>query len=285
MKPLLRTLAAGMLFAGAVSAFGWNATGHMVIARIAQKNLSPKALAEADRLLKATGKDTSADFVMVASWADETRTQATGPWHYEDHHFRTDGKPDNNKPEPENAVWAIDKFEKVLADKTKPDAERAEALRYLIHFVGDIHQPLHATAHDTDALPNGDRGGNDFHIENPAEFSTGRPLRNLHSLWDMGCGLFLGDRDGHTPEGQQRVDAQADSIIKALPKNSLKNEGDRDPEHWALESFDVCKAEVYSTPENAAPSATYLQKGRQISTTRAALAGYRLADLLNRALK
>jgi len=286
MKLVLRIASIGFVLGAFGLGYAWNETGHMVIAALAKSKLSKKANAEADRLLKATGSGTMADFIQTSTWADETRTPQNGPWHYEDHYFRADGKPSANGPDAENAVWAIDKFTKVLADKSRPDAERAEALRYLIHFVGDIHQPLHATARETDAHPKGDRGGNDFPIDGMAAFPTlSRPPRNLHSLWDMGCGLFMYDPNSRTPEGQARIQAFATDLTKQFPKKKLKNAGDRNAEHWSLESFAVCRTQVYSTPENAAPSTVYLEAGRKLSQQRAAYAGYRLADLLNRTLK
>lgn len=286
MKSLFRGLMVGALGCAWCSALAWNDTGHMVIAAIAQSNLSPKARAEASRLLSSTGTGSMTDFIKTSSWADETRTRENGPWHYEDHHFRLDGKPVTNKAEPENAVWAINKFSKVLADKKRPDAERAEALRYLIHFVGDIHQPLHATALDTDDLPKGDRGGNEYFIDTPRAFAhLYRAPRNLHSLWDMGCGAFMPDPNVKSPEGQAHIQDLATFLTKKFPRKSMKGVKDRNPEHWALGSFAICKAFVYSTPAHAAPSSEYLEKGRNTSNMQATLAGYRLADLLNRSLK
>jgi len=286
MKSALRTCLIGSFIAVFGSAYAWIDTGHMVIAAIAQSNLKPNIRAEADRLLRTTGTGTMADFIETSSWADETRTKENGPWHYEDHHFRNDGKRVTNGPEAENAVWAINKFTKILADKKQPDAVRAEALRFVIHFVADIHQPLHATALDSDQHPQGDRGGNDYHIETPRSFSNmDRGPRNLHFLWDMGCGLFMPDPSLRTPEGQAHVHDLAAYLVRQFPKKKLKGVGDKNPEHWAQESFAVCKTLVYSTPENAEPSSEYLDAGRKAASQRAAYAGYRLADVLNRALK
>ena len=270
------------LLATTTLANAWNATGHMVIAAIAQADLKPTARAEVERLLKIDAtRPGSDDFVSVASWADEIRNdrKETGPWHYKDLFFRTDGKPVQNKPDPINAVTKVEEFTLVLQDRTKPDAQRAEALRFLIHIVGDLHQPLHATARESDALPKGDRGGNSFPILPPDGAERGP--KNLHSLWDGGVGLL----QSYPREiGRDVAIAQARTIASLIPRSSLPNEGEKSPEKWAEESFADAKAQVYSTPEGAAPSAEYIERSRALVARRVAIAGYRLADLLNRTL-
>ena len=278
----LRSLAAFGILATTAFANAWNATGHMVIAAIAQADLKPDVRTEVDRLLKIDAeRPGSDDFVSVASWADEIRNdrKETGPWHYKDFFFRTDGKPVLNKPDPINAVTEVEDFTKILQDRSKPDAQRAEALRFLIHIVGDLHQPLHATARETDALPKGDRGGNSFLILPPAGQERGP--KNLHSLWDGGAGLL----QSYPREiGRDVAIAQARALVATVPRSSLPNEAETNPDKWAEESFAAAKAQVYATPEGAVPSADYIERSRTLVARRLALAGYRLADLLNRSL-
>ena len=279
MKWISKTLALAAIGALVGNASAWNSVGHRVIATIAVENLLPSVSAEASRLLAAAPNGASTDFVTVSTWADETRTRENGPWHYIDYYFRSDGQPATHKPDEENVVWAIAKFSQVLADKTKPDAERAEALRFLIHFVGDVHQPLHATSRESADRPDGDRGGNSFQILAPAGLTDmPRPPRNLHSFWDLGGGLFQN-------ENPAAIHDQAEALMRKYPRRSLKTVGDPKPNDWALESFAIDKQFVYTTPEHQAPDSVYVMKTQQISGERATLAGYRLADLLNRLLK
>ncbi len=288
MRSLHRTLAIGAFVLVSACSQAWIDTGHMIIAAIAQKNLKPNVLAECERLLKIGADAKNTDFVTTGPWADDVRRDRpeTGPWHYIDYHFRPDGKPTENRPDAENAVWAIEKFSAILKDKSKPDAERADALRFLIHFVGDIHQPLHATARDTDEHPKGDKGGNDFHIVAPDDFKgMSRPPRNLHSLWDFGGGLYHGEPRPLTDEGRGRVMTQADSLMKQLPPKSFSAVADLNPEDWAQESFAASKSVVYNLTENTVPSAEYMAKAREVSSRRIVLAGYRLGRLLNQLLK
>lgn len=282
--PLFACLAAS-------SAFGWDDAGHMVIADIAYARLTPKARAEADRLLAIGGTDRTNDFITAACWADDIRRDRpeTGPWHYIDLHFRQDGRPTTNRPDAENVVWAIHKFEGVLADRSKPDAERADALRFVLHFVGDIHQPLHATARDTAEHPDGDKGGNLFRIENPFQYADADayPPRNLHQLWDRGVGLLPSLPRRFRPlnrEGRANIDQVAAYVEKADPSNSLPRVRDLKPEDWAQESFVAAKTVVYDLPEGSKPSEEYLKRGYELSTERIALAGYRLAEVLNKIL-
>jgi hypothetical protein len=279
----LRFLGLAAALSIGTAAHAWNATGHMVIAAIARANLSPSARAEAERLLKIDADRAGADdFVTVGSWADDVRNERreTGGWHFKDIFFRDDNKPAANQAEEPNAVTKIREFAAVLSDKSKSDSQRAEALRFVIHLVGDIHQPLHATSRETEAHPKGDRGGNDFTIVPPAE-SGERGPKNLHSLWDGGAGLFP-----FVPREQTRSVATAEArvLMATLPRSAFRAVTESDPDKWALESFKDARSTVYSLKEGTEPSADYLQKAQALVARRATLAGYRLADLLNKAL-
>lgn len=260
----------------------------MVIASIAKGQLTPYALTEANRLLKIGGDERTDDFLTAAVWADDIRNKRpeTGPWHYINLHFRTDRKGTKNKPEDDNVVKAIEFMRKTLADKTKPDADRADALRFLMHFVGDLHQPLHAVARDSDEHPGGDRGGNDFKTQPPA-YAAGesRPPTNLHSLWDGGVGLFPFFNRPLSPGDRATIELQARTIVASNPTSSLKRVDVLDPMIWAREGLDGAMKVVYVLPEGSVPSEEYVRNGRKLVSERVALAGYRLAAILNDCLK
>lgn len=282
-----RTLLVVPFLVAAASSQAWIDTGHMVVATIAQYELRPRVRQEIDRLLTIGGDARNYDFVTTSPWADDVRSRRreTGPWHYIDYHFRTDGKPTANKPDPENVVWAIDKFSAVLRDRSKPDAERSEALRFLIHFVGDIHQPLHSSDRDSDEHPDGDKGGNDFPIVAPPVFAgMSRPPHNLHAFWDFAGGLYEGERRPLSAASKARIDALSANLMKRFPVRSIRGANDMNPEHWALESLAISKSFVYGFPEGTEPPPAYVKKAQAISAERLTVAGYRLARLLNNLL-
>ena len=259
----------------------------MVIAAIAERNLKTEVRLEADRLLRVGATDRAYDFITAGPWADDVRSQRqeTGPWHYINFHFRTDGKRTTMKPEPENVVVAIERMTAILKDRTRPDLERADALRFLIHFVGDIHQPLHTSARDTDQFPEGDRGGNEHKIQTPLIFSReARPPTNLHSLWDRGVGLFPEVDRPLSPQGRLLVETQAITLMAALPSPGMIPAPQMKPELWALEGHEYAKRIAYAVDNGAEPTLGYIRLGQSLSARRGVMAGYRLAQLLNEQL-
>ena len=151
--------------------FAWGRDGHAIIAQIAEARLTPQAKAGVEELL---GKRTMSS---VASWADTIRKdrEETSPWHYVNIPYEMRGyDPARDGKNGENVIDKIVDFANVLNDRKRPEAEREEALKFLIHFVGDLHQPLHCSER------NEDRGGNFrlvFFLEKPEAIS-------LHRAWD-----------------------------------------------------------------------------------------------------
>jgi hypothetical protein len=132
------------------NAMAWGTDGHQVIALIAQSQLTPKALAEVERLLALEPGET---LVSVSTWADEHRNPTSAAWHYVN--FPSDGctyDAQRDCPDGKCVVDAINRQLDVLTSSA-PDDKRLNALKYLVHFVGDVHQPLHAGYYD-------DKGGN-----------------------------------------------------------------------------------------------------------------------------
>jgi hypothetical protein len=154
----------------ASTAHAWGTQGHHVIASLAQAQLTAKAKIEVDRLLAI---EPGATLASVSTWADETRNGTTASWHYVN--FPRDSctyDPQRDCPDGQCVVGAIDKQIEVLASNA-PDEKRLNALKYIVHFVADVHQPLHAGYQD-------DRGGNKYQVQ---AFGRGT---NLHALWDTG---------------------------------------------------------------------------------------------------
>ncbi len=283
-RPMNRTIAALALLLSTCTSFAWHDTGHMVVAEIAYRHLQPWARAMADSLLNVGGDAKTRSFVTASCWADDYKSQRDGPWHYINIHFRTDGKPATMKPLAENVVWAIRRHTEILRDRNALALDRANALRYLIHFVGDIHQPMHCVARDTEQFPEGDRGGNDFRVVSPEHLDP-KP-RNLHFLWDMGGGLFRSVKRPLDAQGAATLSRLADQAMRAHPRSDFAKElAVTDPEAWAADGHDLAVRIAYDMRENSVPNERYLKRCRELSLERVALAGYRLAVLLNAKLK
>lgn len=161
-------IATAIAFSAAADA--WGTKGHQVVANLAYAQLTDKAKTEVNRLLAL---EPGATLASVSTWADETRNKTTAPWHYVNFPRDTctyDAARDC--PDGQCVVGAIDKQLAVLASNTS-DEKRLVALKYVVHLVADVHQPLHAGYAD-------DRGGNTYQIQ---AFGRGT---NLHALWDNG---------------------------------------------------------------------------------------------------
>lgn len=282
----MRAVLAVAAAVAATNALAWSDSGHGAIAKLAYRHLTPAAKARFDKLVKVGVDARFQNGPMAAVWADEVRNDhpETGPWHYINIHFRTDGKPVTMKALDENVAWAIELWLKPLKDSRTDDAKRAEALRWVLHFVGDAHQPLHNVARDTDKFPEGDRGGNDFPIVPGTVLPSWNT--NLHRVWDSGVGAFELPMRGGQPGFEEACDALATKIETAYPKSKLTMDvKNLNPQSWVKDGFDVAKSFAYTAPEGGTPSADYIKKGQDICMKRAALAAYRLAAILNDALK
>lgn len=266
------------------SLFAWHDGGHMTVAEIAWRKMTPSVRDAALRLVQTGADERTNSFVTAACWADDHKTPKDGPWHYRDTFFREDGKKTDLKPDEENAVWALEKFTKVLGDKSAADADRAQALRFVLHIVGDLHQPLHCVARVTEENPKGDRGGNDFRVLAPENMEP-RP-RNLHFFWDMAGGLFTKVERPMSPEGQAVVSKWADEAETAFPLSRHRETArNLNFDHWTEEGLQLCKKQVYALTPGTVPTPEYQAACQKTAKERIALAGYRLANLLNKLLK
>jgi hypothetical protein len=299
----------GLLLVWPAAAHAWNGAGHRAIAEIAYDQLDTATRTRVAELLKkhpaaeklwadrpTNGPNEELNLFGNASiFPDEARRP---PWdqynrpteHYVN--FRIFAEEGNRVAPPIAAVSVLSSYPDHVrrgADAKTPVEERALDLSWIFHQAGDIHQPLHAVARFSRALPEGDRGGNDVTVPNPnpirnpiAEPSKkGRPARpyNLHAYWDD----LLGRDD--SPDG---VKSLADSLMKEYPRASFTQELQKmEIRDWAEESVAVSLKTVYRdldanvTRFDEMPIA-YRADAQRAARRRAALAGYRLAAELDR---
>lgn len=286
MKTMPRLLFAAALLLLAPAALGWAQLGHRLVGELAQRHLTPAAAAEVARLLEGEPDPTLAG---VAAWADTMRDEdparfkATSKWHYVNtapgadcHYDAARDCPDGNC-----VVGAIEKQLAILGDRGQPAAARRDALKFVVHFVGDVHQPLHATNH-TDA------GGNGYQISLRTDLAPEAYARksyvdgvmgtNLHSVWDyyiLGTAGFGANRAAVTPYADR---------LDALPWPPMTQAGHSSPEAWAGESCRLVDARGLYPAGTHKLDQTYLDEYRPLAEQRVRQAAYRLALALNQAL-
>ncbi|HEX8285941.1 MAG TPA: S1/P1 nuclease [Pyrinomonadaceae bacterium] len=269
------------------TALAWGDNGHMVVAQIALNNLNPEKKEAAEELaaLVEFGDD-GYEFVTLACWMDDIRDapmfEPLKDWHFITKRLIVGGAVPDAPPPPVNAVSVIEFLTERLANKREAKLKKAFYLAELIHLTGDLHQPLHAATRFTPDNPDGDRGGNLFLLSEDA------PRPNLHSFWDSAGGSF-GARNVARPlttNGRKRIEGFAAAIEQAHPRSSLTAAlNETRPAQWAAESFGLAKGVAYvGVAEGGIPNAAYTEKTKKTSDLRIALAGYRLADILNRVL-
>lgn len=282
---MLRTTAAFAIAALTVQpAFAWGDKGHEIVASIARDRLTPATKAWVDAILaKDTDTLTAPDMISRATWADKWRDSGhreTASWHFVDQElvgpdlktacfgYPKANDPPSAGPAQDCVVDKISEFEKELGDPATPDAERLLALKYILHFVGDVHQPLHAS-------DNQDRGGNCVPVSLGGQRTT-----NLHSFWDTGVLSPLGDDPA----------AIAKTLELDITPDEAKAWAAEAPEAWAEESYAAAKASAYTinSPSGCASdvaplplSTTYQAEALQVARLQIEKAGVRLAAVLN----
>lgn len=290
-NPFKRGLAIGIVFVILVTpsiSQAWGAGGHMMTAQIAFSLLNPRAKAKAMELLaiKINPADVSAkstDFVNASHWADDLRPfsefDSFKPLHFIDKPFPTGAQ--LPPIDPENIVKALEDNVNILKTSTDENAQ-AQALRLIIHFVGDIHQPLHCTTRVSTANPDGDRGGNLFKIK---ILQNGKLKdSNLHSYWDGGIGAFPPTGNNFAPPPLRSVIRAANQAKAGNPATdpALKLDDPFNFDAWADESFELGQNVAYKGIQSGKrPTNSYNTRALKVARQRVAWGGYRLAALLN----
>lgn len=303
----------------ALPAQAWNDFGHMAVASIAYRNLNGEARRRADQLVSlnpSNSKWTDAcapdcpaarkkeiAFMLAATWPDAIKGDAEYKpdgleqgfrpdgitsslnvgyedkllhkyWHFVDYPFSRDRSALPAVPTP-NAETQIAVCRKVLSDESGDiDALKSYDLNWLLHLVGDVHQPLHCVTRVTREFPAGDSGGNFVKI-----YECEPPLL-LHSFWDEAL-------------SQSRNPLDVLDYVDGLSLSRVKNiraSRDLKVENWVKESVNLAHRKVYTTPVGATCrvdklTPAYKARARAIAQQRVALAGVRLANMLNQELR
>lgn len=251
----------------------WGPKGHAIVADIAVSRLTPAAKQNLQLLL---GADSLAS---IASWADSVRKERdeSYDWHFVDipkdalgfseerDCFRPQDKHKDALTDHHNCVVdRIEMFQKILGDGKASQSDRLEALKWIVHFVGDLHQPLHAIDEA--------RGGNDIKLAVFGSPKCGDYDCNLHWAWDT---LLL----EHTGYSEEEYVGRLNALIA---QKHLENQAEGTPVDWANESHLQARQIIATKP--AAIDEAYYQANIDLVNEKLALAGLRLAALLNNTL-
>jgi hypothetical protein len=316
-KRIQRVLALVLTYLMALNSplFAWGSVGHMAVAWVAYQRLTPTTKSRVRALLKlnpdyqkwlgqipsgtATKFRSMMIFMIAATWPDQIKSETgysdDGPdphgnrpdgasssqnvgysdhlhhkyWHFVDRPFTQDGSALPAIPAP-NVETQIAAFRAVLGTNPTGDVKSYD-LVWLLHLVGDVHQPLHSSTRVSSSDPDGDSGGNNVEL-------CAAPCRDeLHGFWDLLPG------SGTNPN-------TAVTYAKKLPPVDAALGSDVNAATWIQESFDDAQTVVYVAPIGAGDgpftlTPAYRANAGKVAKKRVALAGVRLANLLNAELK
>lgn len=291
--------------------FAWDETGHKITAYIAWQQMKPDVRESVIKILLAApedsqiatfyvGQGTRTDetrkrefFMLMAYWADIVRDRKfatryknynNSNWHYADAFWtRKDGKIEYLAA-PEDGGKALDQlkeFDAMIRGRAN-DSQKAVAIAWIEHLIGDLHQPLHTSARVTDTEPKGDQGGNLFLLT-----PQGTPRdkqENLHWFWDSVVMRNIPNKNNECDAGY--LDPIAQGIMKKHPFSQIESRlamGKFD--EWVKDSLTVAQSDVFSPDLKRfeTPTEVYKKKALKVAEERLALAGYRMGELFNSA--
>ncbi len=273
MNPSLLKRIAGLcviasLFCSSIAAHAWGYDGHRIAAEVASDLLTPKARVRLGELLPGVALADIASYMDEERMALKRQVPGSDKWHYDNIPVCGKATPAQTCPNGNCATARIEQLSSVLADRSTDQATRVFAVKALVHLIADIHQPLHsADEHD--------HGGNDIAVGS----------RNLHSEWDTGLVKKL-------TRGQS-TDAYAKGLLVRY-RSRLAGAQAGNAAAWAGEAHDLAVRVAYGalpgfacgqrTPSFDRLPATYYDAALPVVESQLAMAGARIAFVLNRAL-
>lgn len=260
MKIILSKFAVALAVLSSFYCFAWGLTGHRVVAEIAQHHLSSRAERKIKKLL---GNEKLAYY---ANWPDFIKSDTTGiyketsAWHY------VNVNPQKNFQQFKDSLTAqtgpnlytqIKALSDQIKDKKVPDAQKRTALIFLIHLVGDLHQPMHVGRA-------GDLGGNKINVTYFGQNS------NLHSVWDS---KLIDSQQYSYTEFADVLDRKTKAEDEQIQSGSL--------EEWLYDSHKIANSVYFHTPANSKLSYDYNYRFEPTVERQLLYGGLRLAKVLN----
>lgn len=254
-----RIIAAGIVFlAFSFNVFSenvdWGATGHRTVGKIAEEYLNAKTKRKLKKLLN------SQSLALVSTFGDEIKSDKRYnefyPWHYVN--LPLDANYQGSEKNPKgDLVKGIEKCKAVISDENSTDEEKVFYIKLLVHFMGDLHQPMHAGLRE-------DKGGNDFQVR---WFNSGT---NLHAVWDS---KMLNNYNMSYTELAKNVSKISKVQIKAIQKGTT--------EDWLNETHKHTKNVYTSVKKGEKLSYKYMYDNFGLVRSQLQIAGIRLAKVLN----
>ncbi len=281
---VLACLAVAAMALTSAPAMAWGSFAHRTTAKIALANITPATKREIDRLIAleptlGTPNCRLRNLEEASTWADCVRNDRlrwgyTASWHYRTAPICEDFNARSRCSGGACVTGQIDRAVAILGDKSIPDARRLEALAFLVHFVGDVHMPLHSGDND-------DRGGNDRTVDYGIV-----PELNLHWIWDG-------------PLAERAITSAQPALIRRYSVAERAELAGGTTDDWGRESWQIARDLIYPTaydvpqngdicgrelPERAAFTQEDINAQLSASQRRITQAGLRMARLLDEAL-
>jgi S1/P1 Nuclease len=257
------------------SLYAWDSNGHKLVAEIAYENLTPNAKKTVLQLLQTPGPwySHSLSFSNSAAWADWIRpnTSQYDTWHYINLPYCGDNVCLNDAIVSPNVVTAITLDTAILHNKGASAEEQGQALRFYLHWLGDIHQPMHTISYYSAGYPQGDAGGNRYLLQDSL-------YPNLHAFWDGGCGLWPQNKNLN----KKQIRALAKQWQALYPSQEFRIAlADKNPLNWVKDSHTLAIEYAYEAVPQHYLSLKAQRNAQIVCQKQIVLAGYRLAQNLN----
>lgn len=272
---ILRTILTLLILASPV--WAWGAEGHTLVSEIAWERLDPSVQARVKQLLSHHPDARVRTLTEASLWPDLIRDRShtfhlyhRPEWHYQDRLVKETDLPVMLEG---RLLERLEEQRRVLSDKESSGRAKAVALSWVVHLVGDLHQPLHNSELYDERFPEGDRGGNLY------EVVLGREALSFHYLWDSAGGRFL------YPPSTDRLLSYRTWFVENHPAASFDELEVDSFQAWSDEGLALAVEAYGNVPLGEKISTEALESVMDVSERRIVLAGYRLAKLLEEALK
>ena len=258
--------------------WAWWDTGHKAVAQIALQSMKASTRERVLELLKHHPDPSVRTLEDAAVWPDLIRdrdhffhSKHHSSWHYQN---RPVGSNPLSRPTQGSLLTELPRQSEKLNDPSLSMKQRALALSWVVHLVGDIHQPLHCAALYDENFPEGDSGGNRYCVW------LGDQHLNLHNVWDSAGCRFL------SPVSTNRLAGFVSHAMQQNPVSSFPTQArSLNPYTWSLEGVELCRSIVYKGIEPEVElTGDYLRKTLETTEKQIVLSGYRLAWLLDQSL-